>query len=142
MIKRDGALRLVNGRLDSADHRSNAFIREVAVRASCDQPSPGALATLIDRLNDWVPPIRELAAESLNHYLSPSRVQVLLFMLEPLTGLAVLRLNLNVALLLGPLAALHGLGDNDCFGSKAVVRNEQKSVGTRLAKLERLCGKQ
>jgi hypothetical protein len=133
-MKRNGALRLVNGRPNSADHRSNGFIRKVAVRASCDQPSSGALATLIDRLSDRAPPIRELAAESLNHSLSPSRVQVLLFMLEPLMGLAVLSLNLNVALLWGPFAALHGLGDNDCFGSlrTSVVRRGSFEPGVSL----------
>lgn len=66
----------------------NGFIREVAVRALRDQPSPEALAALIERLNDWVPQIRNLATESLNYYLSPSHVQTLLFALEPLMALA------------------------------------------------------
>jgi hypothetical protein len=66
----------------------NGFIREVAVRALRDQPSPEALAALIERLNDWVPQIRDLATESLNHYLSPSHVQALLFALDALMALA------------------------------------------------------
>lgn len=66
----------------------NGFIREVAVRALRDQPSPEALAALIERLNDWVPQIRDLAKESLNHYLSPPHVQALLFALEALMALA------------------------------------------------------
>jgi hypothetical protein len=42
---------------------------------------------LIERLNDWVPKIRDLAAENLNYYLSPSHVQALLLVLEPLIAL-------------------------------------------------------
>ncbi|VVP52300.1 hypothetical protein PS880_05436 [Pseudomonas fluorescens] len=62
----------------------NGFIREVAVRTLYSQPSPQALVALIDRLNDWVTQIRDLAAAGLKHYLSPSEAQALLFALEPL----------------------------------------------------------
>lgn len=91
--RREEAARLLGNAEESGDWIAltthyNGFIREVAVRALRDQPSPEALAALIDRLNDWVPQIRELAAESLNHYLSPSYVQALLFVLEPLMALA------------------------------------------------------
>lgn len=67
---------------------SNGFIREVAVRELCRQPSPEALVALIDRLNDWVPQVRDLALAGLNHYLSTSQVQALLFALEPIMALA------------------------------------------------------
>ncbi|WP_454834626.1 HEAT repeat domain-containing protein [Pseudomonas lini] len=69
----------------------NGFIREVAVRALCSQPSPEALVVLIERLNDWVAQVRDLAAAGLKHYLSPSQAQALLFALEPLIALAVRR---------------------------------------------------
>lgn len=91
--RRDEAVHLLGNAEDSGDWIAltthyNGFIREVAVRALRDQPSPEALAALIERLNDWVPQIRDLAKESLNHYLSPSHVQALLFALEPLMALA------------------------------------------------------
>lgn len=91
--RRDEAAHLLGNAEESADWialttHNNGFIREVAVRALSDQPSPEALAALIERLNDWVPQIRDLAKESLNHYLSPSHVQALLFALEPLMALA------------------------------------------------------
>ncbi|MBD9613471.1 PBS lyase [Pseudomonas sp. MM213] len=69
----------------------NGFIREVAVRGLRDHPSPEALVALIERLNDWVPQIRDLALEGLNHYLTPSRAQALLIALEPLIALAARR---------------------------------------------------
>jgi HEAT repeat protein len=67
---------------------SNGFVREVAVRALCDQPSPEALVALIDRLNDWVPQVRDLASAGVNSYLSISQAQALLFALEPFMALA------------------------------------------------------
>lgn len=70
---------------------SNGFIREVAVRELCRQPSPEALVALIDRLNDWVPQVRDLALAGLNHYLSTSQAQALLFALEPIMALAARR---------------------------------------------------
>lgn len=66
----------------------NGFIREVAVRELCSHPSPQALVALIDRLNDWVPQIRDLALVGMNLYLSASQTQALLFALEPLMALA------------------------------------------------------
>jgi hypothetical protein len=91
--RRDEAAYLLGNAEESGDWivlttHYNGFIREVAVRALRDQPSPEALVALIERLNDWVAQIRELAKESLNHYLSPSHVQALLFALEPLMALA------------------------------------------------------
>lgn len=91
--RRDEAAHLLGNAEENGDWIAltthyNGFIREVAVRALRDQPSPEALAALIERLNDWVPQLRDLATESLNHYLSPSHVQALLFALEPLMALA------------------------------------------------------
>ncbi|MCE0461371.1 HEAT repeat domain-containing protein [Pseudomonas uvaldensis] len=67
----------------------NGFVREIAVRELCARPSPEALVALIDRLNDWVPQIRDLATVGLEHYLSPAHVQALLFATEQLIALAV-----------------------------------------------------
>ncbi|MGG7671239.1 HEAT repeat domain-containing protein [Pseudomonas sp. WC2] len=72
---------------DVSNH-SNGFVREVAVRELCSQPSPEALAVLIERLNDWVPQVRDLAAQGLKHYLSSAHTQAWLFALEPLMALA------------------------------------------------------
>ncbi|MBT9264076.1 PBS lyase [Pseudomonas sp. MG-9] len=70
---------------------SNGFVREVAVRELCRQPSPEALTVLIERLNDWVPQVRDLAAAGLKHYLSPAHTHAWLFALEPLMALAAQR---------------------------------------------------
>ncbi|MBC3205662.1 PBS lyase [Pseudomonas sp. SWRI111] len=75
---------------DVSNH-SNGFVREVAVRELCRQPSSEALAVLIERLNDWVPQVRDLAAEGLKHYLSPAHTQAWLSALEPLIALAAQR---------------------------------------------------
>jgi hypothetical protein len=61
------------------------------VRKLCSHPSPEALVALIERLNDWVPQVRDLAAAGLTHYLSPSQTQALLFAIEPLIALAARR---------------------------------------------------
>ena len=70
---------------------SNGFVREVAVRELCSHPSPDALIALIERLNDWVPQVRNLAASGLQYYLTPSQAQALLAALEPLMNLAACR---------------------------------------------------
>ncbi|UVL84954.1 ATP phosphoribosyltransferase regulatory subunit [Pseudomonas sp. B21-028] len=69
-------------------HHYNGFVREIAVRELYAQPSPEALVAMIDRSNDWVPQIRDLAAVGLEHYLSPAHAQALLFAVEPLIALA------------------------------------------------------
>jgi len=66
----------------------NGFIREVAVRELCSHPSPEALVALIERLNDWVPQIRDLAGAGLKQYLSATHAQALLSALVPLMALA------------------------------------------------------
>lgn len=65
----------------------NGFVREVAVRELNRTRSPDALVALIDRLNDWVPQVRELAAAGLKQYLSSSQASALLAALEPLIAL-------------------------------------------------------
>ncbi|VVP91742.1 HEAT repeat domain-containing protein [Pseudomonas fluorescens] len=75
---------------DVSNH-ANGFVREVAVRELCKQPSAEALAVLIERLNDWVPQVRDLAAAGLQHYLSPAHTQAWLSALEPLMALAAQR---------------------------------------------------
>lgn len=65
----------------------NGFVREVAVRELNRTRSPDALVALIDRLNDWVPQVRDLAAAGLKQYLSPSQAPALLAALEPLIAL-------------------------------------------------------
>lgn len=75
---------------DVSNH-SNGFVREVAVRELCRQPSAEALAVLIERLNDWVAQVRDLAAAGLQHYLSPAHTQAWLSALEPLMALAAQR---------------------------------------------------
>ncbi len=75
---------------DESNH-ANGFVREVAVRELCRQPSAEALAVLIERLNDWVPQVRDLAAAGLQHYLSPAHIQAWLSVLEPLMALAAQR---------------------------------------------------
>lgn len=66
----------------------NGFIREVAVRELCTQSSPQALAALTERLNDWVPQVRDLAAAGLQGYLCASQAAALLYVLEPVMALA------------------------------------------------------
>lgn len=94
--RRNEALELLadvesNGRLVELSTHYNGFVREVVVRELCSHPSPEALVALIERLNDWVAQVRDLAAAGLKHYLSPSQVKALLFALEPLIALAARR---------------------------------------------------
>lgn len=73
--------------LELSSH-DNGFVREIAVRELCRQPSPEALAALLERLNDWAPQVREVAAAGLEHYLHAAQAQALLFALKPLMALA------------------------------------------------------
>ena len=66
----------------------NGFVREVAVRELSEQPSPDALAALLERVNDWVPQIRQLALDGVQRYLEPEHVPALLHALQPLMALA------------------------------------------------------
>ncbi len=66
----------------------NGFVREVAVRELSRDCSPQALVALIERLNDWVPQIRDLALSGLNNYLNPAQAPALLYALESIMALA------------------------------------------------------
>ncbi|HDS1733832.1 PBS lyase [Pseudomonas sp. BP8] len=66
----------------------DGFVREIAVRELRNQPSPEALVALLERLNDWAPEVREVAAAGLAHYLQPSQAPALLYALESLMALA------------------------------------------------------
>jgi len=66
----------------------NGFVREVAVRELIRDCSPEALVALIERLNDWVPQIRDLALSGLNNYLNPAQAPALLYALDSIMALA------------------------------------------------------
>jgi len=65
----------------------NGFVREVAVRELSRDCSPQALVALIERLNDWVPQIRDLALSGMNNYLSPAQAPALLYALNSIMAL-------------------------------------------------------
>ncbi|CAD5201130.1 HEAT repeat domain-containing protein [Pseudomonas sp. FEN] len=56
----------------------NGFVREAALRGLSDHVSAEALGVLFERLNDWVPQVREQAAQGLEKYLVPERADLLL----------------------------------------------------------------
>lgn len=66
----------------------NGFVREAALRALVAQPSAEALEALLERLNDWVPQVRQQAAVAVEAYLLPARAELLLQALAPLLALA------------------------------------------------------
>ncbi|QLL15669.1 PBS lyase [Pseudomonas chlororaphis] len=66
----------------------NGFVRQAAVRGLAAQPSAEALAALLERLNDWVPQVRQEAAAAVEFYLVPERAGLLLQALVPLLVLA------------------------------------------------------
>ncbi len=65
----------------------NGFVREAAVRALAEQLSPDALAALLERVNDWVPQIRQLASDGVRLYLTPDQAPALLSALQPFMAL-------------------------------------------------------
>lgn len=67
---------------------SDGFIREIAVRELCNQRCAEALKALIERQNDWVAQVRELAVDGVARYLSQPNAEALLYALEPLLALA------------------------------------------------------
>ncbi len=52
-------------------HNYNGFVREVAVRTLAQTPCTQSLLALIERANDWVVQVRELAQAALKDYLQP-----------------------------------------------------------------------
>ncbi|WP_426809157.1 HEAT repeat domain-containing protein [Pseudomonas sp. WOUb67] len=91
--RRNEALELIaradqDGSWEALSRHSNGFVREVAVRALSTDASPQALVALVERLNDWVPQVRELAAAGVQPYLTSEHVPSLLHALDPLMALA------------------------------------------------------
>lgn len=84
------ALAACNGESDwlSLSSHYNGFVREVAVRELSEQPSPAALAALLERANDWVPQVRKLASEGVQRYLAAEHAPALLHALPQLMALA------------------------------------------------------
>lgn len=66
----------------------NGFVREVAVRELNELLSPEALAALLERLNDWVPQVRQQADAGVRRYLMAEHAPALLYALQPLMALA------------------------------------------------------
>lgn len=66
----------------------NGFVREVAVRELSELPSPKALAALLERVNDWVHQVRQLADAGVRRYLITEHAPALLYALQPLMALA------------------------------------------------------
>ncbi|WDG78879.1 PBS lyase [Pseudomonas chlororaphis] len=62
----------------------NGFVRQAAVRGLAAQPSAEALAALLERLNDWVPQVRQEAATAVEAYWAPEHAGLLLQTLAPL----------------------------------------------------------
>ncbi|MGC5704060.1 PBS lyase [Pseudomonas sp. NFXW11] len=93
----DYEARRVQEVLDSQDRPSawlelsrfgNGFVRQAAVRGLAAQPSAEALAALLERLNDWVPQVRQEAAAAIEAYWLEEHVGLLLQSLSPLLALA------------------------------------------------------
>ncbi|HFH3922533.1 hypothetical protein IPC692_24765 [Pseudomonas aeruginosa] len=92
--QRREALALVERRLweNDADwielsRAHNGFVREAAVLALGANPAAGALLALIERVNDWVGPVRTAAMAGLADYLVPEQVPALLGALPQLVAL-------------------------------------------------------
>jgi len=66
----------------------NGYIREGAVRQLALSNTPEQFVALVERLNDWVPEIREHALQAIQTYLRPEHTAALLTGLEPLIELA------------------------------------------------------
>ncbi len=66
----------------------NGFVRQAAVRGLAAQPSAEALVALLERLNDWVPQVRQEAAAAVEAYWAPEHAGLLLQTLAPLLALA------------------------------------------------------
>ncbi|MGZ0700708.1 HEAT repeat domain-containing protein [Pseudomonas sp. L5B5] len=66
----------------------NGFVRQAAVRGLAAHPSASALAALLERLNDWVPQVRQEAAAAVEAYWAPEHAGLLLQTLAPLLALA------------------------------------------------------
>lgn len=111
--RRNEALELIASARDgdtwiTLSHHDNGFVREVAVRALCAEQTPQALQALIERLNDWVPQVRELAKAGIQPYLTGAHVTSLLCALESVVALAARRRVDHAATLEQVCAVLQG----------------------------------
>lgn len=91
--RRNEALELIASATESGSwaelsRHYNGFVREVAVRELRTSTSPEALLALIERLNDWVAQVRELAAAGVAAYLNSAHASSLLYALPQLMALA------------------------------------------------------
>lgn len=66
----------------------NGFVREAAVQRLAGQASTEALLAILERLNDWVPQVRQQAQTAVEQFLVVERVDLLLQVLTPLLALA------------------------------------------------------
>ena len=78
---------------DAADwltlsRHGNGFVREIAVRELRELSSPASLAALLERVNDWVAPVRQQANAGVRRYLMSEHAPTLLYALQPLMALA------------------------------------------------------
>lgn len=78
---------LSEARLHELAGDDNGYVRESATRALAGSQSPEALRVLLERLNDWVPQVRQAAREAVEAYLQPERLPALLANLDALLAL-------------------------------------------------------
>lgn len=69
-------------------YHGNGFVREIAVRELRELPSPASLSVLLERVNDWVAPVRQQANAGVRRYLTSEHAPTLLYALQPLMALA------------------------------------------------------
>ncbi|WP_313739409.1 PBS lyase [Pseudomonas sp.] len=73
--------------LEASRHPSG-YVRERAVKALSERPNGEALVALVERLNDWVPQVRDAAKAGVQAYLKREHLASLLFAQGPLMALA------------------------------------------------------
>ncbi|WP_296263723.1 PBS lyase [Pseudomonas sp. UBA6562] len=73
--------------LEASRHPSG-YVRENAVKALSERPNGEALVALVERLNDWVPQVRDAAKAGVQTYLKREHLASLLFAQGPLMALA------------------------------------------------------
>jgi HEAT repeat protein len=66
----------------------NGYVREIAVRALAGYASQQALEALLERLNDWVPQVREQAVLGVERFLVEERAELWLQVLGAVLALA------------------------------------------------------
>lgn len=84
---RSAPYELSEARLHELASDDNGYVRESATRALTGAQSSQALCVLLERLNDWVPQVRQAAREAVEAYLQPAHLPVLLANLDALLAL-------------------------------------------------------